>query len=88
LTYRDGLVVSFLQLAHNERHPETGSSVAKVVHSVGRAETVDRDAVARLVSSIPHPLPKQDNAAAAGAKVDIADSPARMLPSAVLRTGP
>ncbi len=51
-TNRDGSVVAYLQLAHNERHPQTGSPVAKVVHSFGRAELVDRDALARLVSSI------------------------------------
>ncbi len=41
-TNRDGSVVAYLQLAHNERHPETGSPVAKVIHSFGRAELVDR----------------------------------------------
>src|SRR4051794_39374434 len=51
-TNRDGSVVRYLQLAHNVRHPETGTSVAKVIHSFGRAEHVDRDALARLVSSI------------------------------------
>ena len=29
---RDGLTVSYLQLAHNERHPETGAPTAKVIH--------------------------------------------------------
>src|SRR5665811_578521 len=42
-TNRDGSVVAYLQLAHNERHPDTGSPVAKVIHSFGRADTVDRD---------------------------------------------
>jgi hypothetical protein len=51
-TNRDGSVVSYLQLAHNERHPDTGSPVAKVIHNFGRADTMDRDALARLVSSI------------------------------------
>src|SRR3954466_6733711 len=43
----DGSVVAYLELAHNERHPETGSPVAKVIHNFGRAEQVDRDALAR-----------------------------------------
>ncbi|MHB1008279.1 MAG: IS1634 family transposase [Dermatophilaceae bacterium] len=74
-TNRDGSVVAYLQLAHNERHPETGSSVAKVIHSFGRAEHVDRDALARLVSSISRFLtPEQATAAAQGAEVDIVDS--------------
>ena len=51
-TNRDGSVVAYLQLAHNERHPVTGSSTAKVIHNFGRAEQVDRDALARLVSSV------------------------------------
>jgi hypothetical protein len=37
-TNRDGSVVRYLQLAHNERHPETGNPVAKVIHSFGRLE--------------------------------------------------
>jgi hypothetical protein len=74
-TNRDGSVVAYLQLAHNERHPETGSSVAKVIHNFGRAEQVDRDALARLVSSISRFLtPEQATAAARGAEVEIVDS--------------
>ena len=34
---KDGTVVSYLQLAHNERHPRTGSPVAKVIHNFGRS---------------------------------------------------
>jgi Transposase DDE domain len=49
---KDGTTVSYLQLAHNERHPVTGAPTAKVIHNFGRAETVDRDALARLVASI------------------------------------
>ncbi|WP_206448809.1 IS1634 family transposase [Agrococcus sp. KRD186] len=49
---RDGSVVRYFQLAHNVRHPETGAPTAKVIHNFGRAEDVDRDALARLVSSI------------------------------------
>ncbi len=37
-TNRDGSVVRYLQLAHNERHPQTGNPVAKVIHSLGRVE--------------------------------------------------
>lgn len=49
---KDGSVVRYLQLAHNVRHPVTGVPTAKVLHNFGRAETVDRDALARLVASI------------------------------------
>ena len=74
-TNRDGSVVAYLQLAHNERHPQTGSPVAKVIHSFGRADKVDRDALARLVSSISRFLsPEQAVAAANGADVEVLDS--------------
>jgi len=74
-TNRDGSVVRYLQLAHNERHPDTGSPVAKVIHNFGRAEKVDRDALARLVSSISRFLtPEQAMSAAHGAEVEIVDS--------------
>ena len=74
-TNRDGSVVRYLQLAHNERHPVTGNSVAKVIHNFGRADQVDREGLARLVSSISRFLtPEQTAAAASGGEVDIVDS--------------
>jgi hypothetical protein len=74
-TNRDGSVVSYLQLAHNERHPVTGNPVAKVIHNFGRAEKVDRQGLARLVSSISRFLtPEQAMSAAAGADVEVLDS--------------
>ncbi len=74
-TNRDGSVIAYLQLAHNERHPETGNPVAKVIHNFGRAEQVDRQALARLVSSISRFLtPEQAMSAAAGADVEVLDS--------------
>ncbi len=74
-TNRDGSVVRYLALAHNERHPRTGSPVAKVIHNFGRADKVDREALARLVSSISRFLePEQAVAAAAGTEVEVVDS--------------
>jgi DDE family transposase len=71
---RDGSVVRYLQLAHNERHPETGSPVAKVIHNFGRADRVDRAGLARLVSSISRFLdPATAVAAAQGAEVEVLD---------------
>jgi hypothetical protein len=68
-------VVRYLRLAHNERHPQTGSPVAKVIHNFGRADKVDRDALARLVSSISRFLTLEQAAAEAhGAEVEILDS--------------
>ena len=49
---QDGSVVSYLQLAHNERHSVSGNPVAKVIHNFGRADRVDRDGLAWLVHSI------------------------------------
>jgi Transposase DDE domain len=72
---KDGTVVSYLQLAHNERHPVTGSPVAKVIHSFGRADKVDRAALARLVASISRFLdPGKAVAAAAAGEVEVIDS--------------
>ena len=72
---KDGTVVSYLQLAHNERHPVTGSPVAKVIHNFGRADQVDRAALSRLVASISRFLdPAQAVAAAAAGEVEVLDS--------------
>lgn len=67
-TNRDGTAVRYLQLAHNERHPDAGVSTAKVIHDFGPTELVDRDALARLVSSISRLLtPEQAVSATAAA---------------------
>jgi hypothetical protein len=72
---KDGSTVSYLQLAHNERHRVTGSPVAKVIHNFGRADQVDREALRRLVSSISRFLePAEAIAATAGSDVEIVDS--------------
>jgi hypothetical protein len=71
---RDGSVVSYLQLAHSERHPDTGVPSAKVIHNFGRADSVDRDALARLVASISRFIePEQALTAAGGAEVEVLD---------------
>ena len=72
---RDGSTVSYLQLAHSERHPVTGVPSAKVIHNFGRADTVDRDALARLVASISRFLdPQQAITAAHTGEIEILDS--------------
>jgi transposase len=71
---QDGSVASYLQLAHNERHPVSGNPVAKVIHNFGRADQVDRAALARLVSSISRFLTPEQAAAAAGGGVEVLDS--------------
>ena len=47
----DGSGARYLQLAHNERN-ERGVPVARVIHSFGREDELDREALARLVGSI------------------------------------
>jgi Transposase DDE domain len=72
---KDGTVVSYLQLAHNERHPVTGSPVAKVIHNFGRADQVDRAALSRLVASISRFLdPAEAVASATAGEVEVLDS--------------
>ena len=72
---KDGSVVTYLQLAHNERHPETGSPVARIIHNFGRADRVDREALRRLVGSISRILdPAEPVVAGSGLEVEIVDS--------------
>jgi hypothetical protein len=49
---KDGTVAHYLQLAHNVRDPDTGVVLAKILHSFGRAEHLEREALERLVVSI------------------------------------
>jgi hypothetical protein len=72
---KDGSVVTYLQLAHNERHPETGSPVARIIHNFGRSDQVDHEALRRLVASISRVLePGEAVAAGSGLEVEIVDS--------------
>lgn len=67
---KDGSVVRYVQLAHNVRNPDTGNPVAEVIHSFGREDQLDRDALARLVRSITRYLgPEAELEAAAPAGV-------------------
>jgi hypothetical protein len=49
---RDGSVVRYLQLAHNEWDATSKSSKMKVLYNFGRAEDLDRAAVQRLIASL------------------------------------
>jgi hypothetical protein len=71
---KDGTVVSYLQLAHNERHPRTGSPVARVIHNFGRADLVDQEALRRLVASISRFLGPEQAVAAAAGEVEVLDA--------------
>ncbi len=51
-TNKDGSVVEYYQLAHNERDPKTHKPVAKIIHNFGRADQLDRADLVRLCRSI------------------------------------
>lgn len=49
---KDGSTVQYLQLAHNERHPTTGQSQAKVLFNFGRADDLNQAKLRGLARSI------------------------------------
>jgi transposase len=51
-TNRDGTTTSYLALAHNYRDPDTGVSKPKILHSFGREDQLDPQALERLMASI------------------------------------
>jgi hypothetical protein len=61
---KDGSVIRYYALAENVRHPEKGHVEARVVHSFGRADRLDRAALERLVRSIRRVLDADGGAAA------------------------
>jgi hypothetical protein len=65
---KGGRVVRYYALAENVRHPEKGHVEAKVVHSFGRADRLDRAALERLVRSIRRVLDGDGGEAPADAK--------------------
>ena len=72
---KDGSKVTYLQLAHNERHPTTGVPMARVIHNFGRKDKVDKEALRRLVSSISRVLdqPTEESSLRAS-DIEIVDS--------------
>jgi transposase len=72
---RDGNVVRYLQLAHNEWDAEAGMSRTKVLYSFGREDRLDREAVRRLVAALSRLLDPADAlTAAAGAGLTFTES--------------
>ncbi len=49
---REGQVIRYLQLAHNEWDPDAGVSRTKVLYSFGREDRIDRAAIERLVAAL------------------------------------
>ena len=72
---KDGSEVRYVQLAHNEWDPERKCSVARVIHSFGREDQLDRAALARLVRSLTRVLePEQALIATAPAELEFVRS--------------
>jgi transposase len=72
---KDGSEVRYVQLAHNEWDPVRKCSVARVIHSFGREDQLDRAALARLVRSLSRVLePAQALIATAPAELDFVRS--------------
>jgi len=65
---KDGSVARYVQLAHNVRLPGRRNPVAQVIHSFGREEELDRQALARLVRSISRFLEPGEQLQAAGSE--------------------
>ena len=57
---KDGSKVTYVQLAHNERDPDKGFAVAKVLYNFGRLEDLDVGQLKRLVKSISRFLKPED----------------------------
>jgi hypothetical protein len=53
---RDGTMVRYLQLAHNQWDPLSGRSKVNVLFSFGREDELDRDAIRRLIASLSRAL--------------------------------
>jgi transposase len=72
---KDGSEVRYVQLAHNEWDPLRKCSVARVIHSFGREDRLDRAALARLVRSLSRVLePEQALIATAPAELEFVRS--------------
>src|SRR4051794_8874523 len=75
----DGSEVCYVALAHNERDKDTGVSKPKVIHNFGRADQLDRAALARLVRSLSRFLePAQAMAASVSGEVEILEARATL----------
>jgi len=49
---QDGSSIRYLALAHNVRDEKTGTPKAQVIHNLGREDSIDKEALSRLIRSI------------------------------------
>ncbi|MCU0271198.1 MAG: IS1634 family transposase [Acidimicrobiales bacterium] len=72
---KDGSEVRYLQLAHNDWDAAAGQSRVQVIYNFGREDQLDRDAIARLISSLSRALPAgQALAAGVGGDLEFVES--------------
>jgi transposase len=57
---KDGSIVTYVQLAHNVRDPESGQPKANVLHTFGRSDELDVAAIKRLTRSLCRFLSPED----------------------------
>jgi transposase len=57
---KDGSTVTYVQLAHNVRDPQSGQPKANVLHTFGRSDNLDVDAIKRLTRSLCRFLSPED----------------------------
>jgi len=57
---KDGSITTYVQLAHNVRDPQSGYARARVLHTFGRADSLDIDAIRRLVRSLSRFISPED----------------------------
>jgi hypothetical protein len=57
---KDGSIVEYVQLANNVWNKEKGFAQAQVIHSFGRSDQLDVDALKRLIKSVSRLLGPED----------------------------
>src|SRR5512136_1508759 len=57
---KDGSTTTYVQLAHNIRDPQSGLAKANVLYTFGRADSLDLEALKRLVKSLCRFLSPED----------------------------
>lgn len=82
----DGSEVRYLQLAHNDWDAEAGQSRVQVIYNFGREDELDRDAIARLISSLSRALPPEQ-ALSAGVGGDLTFTASRPMGAAYVLDG-
>ena len=70
---KDGSKVSYLQLAHKIRDPETGKPKDKILYHFGREDEIDADQIRRLIKSLSRFLDGAEEQARAQLALDFGD---------------